>query len=96
MNERRIINMADQEWRVQVDRTLADQNDMLASIDTELKQHIAFAKDRFERVDPVVEALDGMKAGIRVIGWIGSKASAIGAFFAAIITAFFVWKDHMK
>jgi hypothetical protein len=96
MDERRNINMVDQEWRVRVDKTLADQNTMLSSIDSELKQHITFAKERFERVEPVVEALDGMKSGIKVIGWIGSKASALAAFFAATVTAFFVWKDHWK
>jgi hypothetical protein len=69
---------------------------VLKAIDEKLDSHIAFAKAGFAKTEPVVEAMEGMKTGIKVIGWIGSKAAVVGAFLAAMVGAWFTIKDHFK
>jgi hypothetical protein len=101
--ERRNTDREFASLREHVDRRLSEQDSVLGhqgtllkGIDLKLDGHITFAKERFEKVEPVVEAMEGMKTGIKVIGWVGSKATAIGAAVVAIVGAFFTIKDHWK
>jgi hypothetical protein len=75
-----------------VDGRLASQDAILKSINEKLDAHIVFAKDRFSSVEPIVEAMETMQTGIKVIGWIGSKATAIAALVAAVLGALVAWK----
>lgn len=89
------------EWKNHVDNRLDIQDSTLSGIKenigdvkTNLDAHIETTKQLRLKVEPVAEAMQTMKAGIKVIGWLGSKVSALIAaaltFFGAL-TAWHTW-----
>lgn len=80
------------DWRVHVDNRLDKQDKAALRIEGKLDTHIEATRKLEAKVTPVVETIDAMSAGVKVIGWIGSKMTAIGLFIAAIIGAVAAWK----
>ena len=87
--ERRLNDL---DWRGHIDRRLNDQDAKLIDIKGTLDGHIKTTDGFRQKVEPVAEAMETMKGGIKVIGWIGSKITAIGLFLAALVGAFAAWK----
>lgn len=80
-------------WQAHVDRRLDSQDDTLRNIVIKLDSHIVDLGAVKKQVTPVVEAIDAMQGGIRVIGWIGSKVTAVAALIAAVVGAIVAWKN---
>jgi len=89
VQERRLNDL---DWRGHIDRRLNAQDATLNGIKTNLDGHIRTTAELKKKVEPVVDAMETMQTGIKVIGWIGSKITAIGLFAAAIIGAIAAWK----
>jgi hypothetical protein len=97
MVERRAENqMSLDALQKHVDTRLNAQDTALASITNKLDGHITYAKEELGKVKPVVEAMETMQTGIKVIGWIGSKATAIATLVTGIFAAILAWKGYFK
>jgi hypothetical protein len=90
-NKERRVN-DEQRW-AHVDNRLTDQDKTLHGIAVKLDSHIIATKDLKDKVTPVVDAMEAMQGGIRVIGWLGSKVAAIGVAVAAIFGALTAWHN---
>jgi len=89
VQERRLNDL---DWRGHIDRRLNAQDATLNGIKITLDGHIKTTAELRKTVEPVAEAMETMQTGIKVIGWIGSKITAIGLFVAAVIGGFAAWK----
>jgi 2-oxoglutarate dehydrogenase complex dehydrogenase (E1) component-like enzyme len=97
-NERQNTLLANDlaKWQRHVDGRLDKQDAALQEINKKLDKHVQTVKIDMEKVQPVVEAMDSMKTGIKVIGWIGNKVAAIAVVVTAIIGTIIAWKGLPK
>lgn len=88
--------MNDLDWRGHIDRRLNVQDQTLSGIQSTLDDHIAVVGDLKEKVEPIISSMDTMKSGIKVIGWLGSKVSALIAGALALFGALTAWHNWYK
>lgn len=84
------------ELRKHVDMRLTTQDTVLGAIDRKIDDHVAFTKAELLKGTPVIEAMEKMQKGITVIGWIGTAAVKVTAFFAACAAIWVAWKGINK
>lgn len=58
-----------------------------------LDTHIETTRQLQVKVAPVIEAMETMKGGIRVIGWIGSKATALIIIASSLLGIILGWRQ---
>jgi uncharacterized coiled-coil protein SlyX len=93
-NKERRLN--DIDWRGHIDRRLNAQDQTLNGIKKTLEAHITTTQELREKMEPVAEAMQTMKSGIKVIGWLGSKVSALIAGLLAVFGAITAWHNWYK
>jgi hypothetical protein len=94
VNKERRLN--DIDWRGHIDKRLNAQDQTLSGIRSTLDGHIRTTQELREKVEPVVASLETMKSGIKVIGWLGSKVSALIAGALALFGALTAWHNWYK
>jgi len=91
--EQTVVRSDFDQWRHHVDKRLDSQDDTLTGISDKLDKHIESTAELKQQVTPVVDAMDTMRNGIKVMGWIGSKATAIGGAIATIVAGLAAWHN---
>ena len=78
--------------RGHIDRRLNLQDEALHAIKGTLEEHIESERTIDKKIEPILDAMHAMQTGIKVIGWIGSKVTAVSLLVAAAIGAIAAWK----
>jgi len=81
------------EWRNHVDKRLDRQDQTLNGISGKLDGHIQTTAQLTAKVTPVVEKMESMDKGIRVIGWLGTTVAKIAAGLLAVLGAITAWHN---
>lgn len=89
----------DDTWRGEIDGHIRDLRSALLT-NTEitretaakLGRHIESTEELRKKVNPVVEAMETMQSGIRVIGWLGGSFKWVASIVGACAAAWVAWK----